>query len=341
MATSSVDWGTDIAITDGGGAAQVTVDVINAMWQNAQHRDGDGVERVDQAISLADPAPQLTPVDLDDSYLPPTPPTLPPEDPNHGENIYNEQRDYLRAMIEDNFRSFIAEFFPDPAFFQSAYDWCERAIVDGGTGINAGVESALWERDRARIMADSERAEDEAMATWANRRFPVPPGALTNQINQVRLDASRKLAESSRTTAIKSFDAEIENVRFAVKTVIDQRKVALDSAGDYIRTLIMGPKVAEELAVGLSSIRNQTAQALVAMYSAQVTALEPKVRLAITDANLQLEAKKANLAATSASIDAKVRAALAGANMSASMASAGINAINGQSSISGVDSSQV
>lgn len=324
-------------ITGGAGAAVTTTETINAMWRNAQAKSNAGDARVGQAIALADPAPQLTPVTLDTSYFPPLPPTLPNDDPNNGEAIFNTWYNQMLAMITDQFRAFIDEFFPNPEFYEDAMAWCDRAIVDGGTGINSDVEQALWQRGRARILADSARAEAEAEQLWANRRFPVPPGALVNQINDIRLDAGRKLAEVSRDISIKSFDTEIENVRFAVKTVIDQRKVALDAAGDYIKTLMLAPDTAMKLATGLQNLRSELARNLVQLYAAEVNALEPRVRLQIADADIQMRGKEANLRAMEQSQDAKVRAALAGAQMVASMASAGINAINAQTSISGVD----
>lgn len=327
--------------TGGAGAPVTTTQVINAMWQNAQSKSEAGDARVGQAIALADPAPQMSPVTLDTSYLPPTPPDLPNDDPNNGEAIFSAWYAQMLAMITTNFRSFIDEFFPDESFFEDAYDWCTRAIVDGGTGINADVEQALWQRGRARILADSQRAEMEAEQLWANRRFPMPPGALTNQLNEIRLDSGRKLAEASRDISIKSFDTEIENVRFAVKEVLDLRKKALDAAGDYIKTLMQAPDTAMKLATGLTQIRSELARNLVQLYSAQVTALQPRVQLAIADADIQMRGKEANLRAQEQTIDAKVRAALAGAQMVASMASAGINAINAQASISGQDVSQI
>lgn len=333
-----------VTVPDGGGgagAAVTTTQIINAMWQNAQAKSNSGDARVSQAIGIADPAPSLSPVTLDKSYLPPTVPTLPNEDPNNGEAIYNAQRDQMLAMVTQNFRSFIAEYFPHPEYYESALDWCERAYTDGGTGVNTDVENALWQRGRARILADSERAKDEATSTWANRGFPLPPGALTGQVNQITLAAGRALAEVSRDVAVKSFDTEIENVRFAVTQVLDQRKVALDAAGDYIRTLMLGPQTAMQLATGLAGIRSELARNLINLYSAQSAALEPRVRLAITDASLKMQAEQANLQAQVSTIEAKVRAALQGAQMVASMASAGINAINASSSISGSDSSSV
>ncbi|RZL88834.1 MAG: hypothetical protein EOP82_21700 [Variovorax sp.] len=331
-----------MAITGGGGAAAVTVDIINAMWENAQSKSDSGDKRISQAIGYADPAPQIDVSGIDTgAFEMPSPPDLPNEDPKNGEALFDDKYREMLTMITTNLRSFITEHFPDKAFYNGAAAWCDRAIQLGGSGINIAMESALWERDRARIMADSERAADETTALWANRGFPMPPGALTNQLLQINLDASRKLAESSRTVAIESWKAELENVRLAVNTLLEQRKVALDSAGDYIKTLMLAPQTAADLATKLSSIRSEVARNLVQMYAAQTSAMDPIVRIATTNANIQLEGLKANQTATLTSIDAKVKAALAGATMVGQQSAAGINAINSSSSISGSDSTSL
>lgn len=328
-------------ITDGGGAAAVTVDVMNAMWNNAMAKASAGITNANQALALAGPAPQVANVTLDTSYLPPNVPTLPNDDPNNGEAIYTAQRDYLLALIEDNMASFIAEYFPPVDFFEDAYDWATRALTTGGTGINVGVEQAIWQRGRARILMDSSRVEMEAAVNWANRGFPVPPGALLGQQQDIRLDAGRKLAEVSRDIAIKSFDTEIENVRIAFKEVMDFRRASLASTLEYLKTLMQGPQIAADLAGRLVGIRSELARNLTQLYSAQVEAVRPKVQLAIADADLKMRAEQLNQSAKQSTIAEQVRIALAAVQILASQSSAGLNAIGARSSISGADSSNV
>lgn len=324
-------------ITGGAGAPVMTALGFNALWESAQNKSVASLELVQDAVAAADPAPHMAGVVLDTSYLPPVKPTLPDVDPNDAEAMYNTQRDQMIDLITDNWASFINQWFPRPDWYEDALKWCHDAFTIGGSGLNPAVEQQLWERGRARILADSERAESEAMSTWANRRFPLPPGALTGQINQIRLDAGRKLAEQSRDISVKSFDVEIENVRFAVTKVLDERKVALDATGDYIKTLMLGPQTAMQLTTGLANVRSEAARAMVQLYSAEIAASEPRIRLAITDAQLRQSTNEANLRSDMASLDAKVRAFLAAVQMLASQASAGLNAINVQAQVSGSD----
>jgi hypothetical protein len=217
----------------------------------------------------------------------------------------------------------------------------DRAITQGGTGINANVENALWQRARAKILGDSERAENEAMSMWANKRFPLPPGVLVGLMNTIGLDTGRKLAEQSRDISIKSFDTEIENVRMSVKLALDQRKIALDAMGDYIKTMMMAPATAKDLAVGLSQLHSEAAKTMVAMYAAQINGYQAVSQISIADATLKQSAQKANLDSQVNSVNERVKAALQGAQMFGTQAASGFNAVSGQAQISGMDTSQV
>lgn len=328
-------------VTGGAGAPVMTANIVNAMWANAQAKSLAGAEWVQEAIDNADPAPQMVVPVLDKTFVPVPTPAFPSMDPNNGEAIYDAKSQEILAMLQASFDSYIAEFFPDPQYFDHAMDWCDRAITQGGSGINPAVEQALWQRGRARILGDSLRAEAEAEQVMALRRWPVPPAQLMAQQNAIRLDAGHKLAEVNRDITVKVFDTEIENVRFAIGQVINARQAALAGGLDYVRTMASGPQIAMQLATGLVGIQNDYYRSLVSYYTAQNTALEPKYRLAIADAQLKLEGEKANLASRQASVEDKVKAALQGAQLLASQASAGINAINSGASVSGSDSSQI
>jgi hypothetical protein len=324
--------------TGGAGAPVIVSQVFNAMWKNAHEMSRAGLDYTNRGALISGQAPHMVYAGLDTSYLPPLVPILPDETRLDGEAMYNAQRDKLLVVITEGMARFIADFFPNPQFYEHALKWCDSAMTTGGTGIDPLVEQQLWERARARLLADSARMEDEAVATWANRRFPMPPGALHGQLQQISLDASRKLAEQSRDISIKSFDTEIENVRFAVKEVIDQRQVALNAMGDYIRTLMQGPQVAMQLTTGLAGVRSEAARNMVALYTAQSAAADPRIRLAITDAQLRQQAGEANLKSDVASIDAQARASLAAAQMFGTQAASGFNALHAGATIGAQDS---
>ena len=130
-------------------------------------------------------------------------------------------------------------------------------------------------------------------------------------------------------------------MRFAVQQTLDLRSKAMSAMADYIRTLMMGPQTAMQLATGLAGLELDVNRSLVALYSAEVQALQPRVQLAIEDARLQSSTNEANQRSIVATAQSKADLAKAAAQMLASQASAGINAVNASSSISGGDSSSV
>ena len=325
-------------ISGGAGAAITTTQVINAMWDNSQLRTDESNARISAGLADVGPAPLIGVPLLDKSYVPPLPPQL--QDPNimDGEAMYNTQLQKLVDLMGQSIADFFQNYFPLGPY-DEAVEWMRKAIVDGGSGLNPGVETQLWERGKARLLEESMEAEASLTESWAARNYPLPPGALVYGLQRIQLDRSRKLAETSRDIAIKSFDTEIENVRFAVKETLDLRSKAMSAMADYIRTLMMGPQTAMQLATGLAGLELDVNRSLVALYTAEVQALQPRVQLAIEDARLQAGTNEANQRSIVTTAQSKVELAKVAAQMLASQASAGINAINAQTSISGSDSS--
>lgn len=329
--------------TGGVGAAVVVSRVFNAMWESAQNKADASLEVVGEALDFADQAPTMSASSVGYDYALPDKPELPDisGDSDKTETMFRTYNKELWDKLVDAFAGYMTKYFPEPAYYKDALAWCGRAITAGGTGIRAPIEQQLWERNRARIMSDYASAVDQAENEWANRRFPLPPGSLVGQLNSLRTNSFKELAASSRDIAVKSFEQEIENVRFAVDQLLNFRIAALDAANKYIGALTGATDTAVKLATGLASLKGEMARALTAMYQAEISALEPKVRMAITDAELAQKASEKNIDASLATLDAKVKSAMAAAQMLATQAAAGLNAIGARAGISGQDSSSV
>ncbi|NDZ11482.1 hypothetical protein C7T35_01450 [Variovorax sp. WS11] len=342
MATAPIPPGGIVSVPDpvtgGAGAPTIVSQIINANWANGISLLNRAFVLSDDAINIADPAPQLTAPVLDTTYLPALKPELPENNPADAKAIYDDARLEIDALIQGGYVDFLNTYFPDGPYYTAALAWLERAIVDGGTGINVGVEQQLWERARSRLGIEADRATNDALQGFANRGFPLPPGALVHQVKLIDQDRRDKLAEQSRDISIEAFRAELENTRFAVTHAIDLRMKAIAAAGDYIRTLVLGPQTAMQLATSMVGLRTDLARSLVALYSAETAALEPRVRLAIQDADIKLRGQEANLRAKSQAIEDRARAALSNAQMVASAAAASLNGINASAGISGSDS---
>lgn len=326
----------------GAGAAVVTSQVINATWANGQQRTLDADNRINFALDQITGAPSITAPEVDFTYVLPTKPELTPSNITTGRNLYDQVNAEISTKLETAFATFQATYFPEIASAASAaLTWVKKALTTGGLGINPDVEQAAWQRDRARIGAEILRTEREQMATWADRGFPLPPGALAHSVKTIRLQGAEQLAAQSRDIAIKTLEVEIENARVALREAFAARTAALSAAGDYIRTLILGPQTAMQMATGLSGLQNDFARTLTQLYSAQAAAQEPLVRLKSLDAELQMRARTANADNTVKTNDHRVTVAIEAARMCATQAAAMLNGINAGVSIGASDSSRV
>lgn len=89
--------------------------------------------------------------------------------------------------------------------------------LKGGTGIPPEVERAMFERARGREAIASHKAIREAADEWAARGFTLPPGALNDQVMNIREQERLRAGELNRDIWIKATELEIENIRFTVQ----------------------------------------------------------------------------------------------------------------------------
>lgn len=108
----------------------------------------------------------------------------------------------------------------EPDYASEVLDELQAKVVGmmaGGTGLPAPIEDALFSRARERDSAETERAVQEAVDTWAARNFSMPPGMLAKQASVIREQGRLKAAELNRDILVQAATWEIENIRFAVQ----------------------------------------------------------------------------------------------------------------------------
>lgn len=93
------------------------------------------------------------------------------------------------------------------------------AMLDGGTGLPAAIEQALYDRANDRDDASERRLVQETVEDFASRGFETEPnGILSRRIAQARQDNRNARANNNRDVTIRAMDVEVENLRFAVST---------------------------------------------------------------------------------------------------------------------------
>lgn len=316
-----------------GGAASVVGQVMSIINQQASANAGQLTSAVNRAVALASQRASIAPPAALRAPVVPALGSLPtPPVPITGEAAA------LMTDLRDRFDALINQHFPNAASYsQQADTWIQRALTVGGTGISAVVEDQLWARERNRTLKESGRAADEAASAWAAKGYSMPPGALLHAQALIEQTAQDKLGESSRERAVKSIDAELENVRLAVTHTIELRTKAVSAAVQYIGVLIGAASTEVQKQQVLQSAYATLTNATVAAYQATLGGSELTLRGGIAQQQSDVEVLKAEANLITQNVGQAVQAAVAAVQAYAQMAGSALNGLHAQAAISGND----
>ena len=316
-------------------ANEVVNDVINAAWDLGVSKSNDYAAKVANATSgFLDIA--NTPTVATGTVSAPTitePAVDIPTTQSAGDVISMFDTKYLELvqMLSDKFVAFRATYFPDESnAYIAAEDWLQAAINNPDAGLPPAIAAQIWTDDRDRLVADAARATDDVLATFATKRFPLPPGAAASATLQIQQELQDKVAESSRKVAIMSVDMQ----KFNVEKLLSLRQVAMGSAVDYIKALASGPDMASKLiGVGYDA-QSKLISSAAQFYNARTQAAEVVTKVAQYNNSTALEAAMKNQAAELTIIEDKLKAMLAEAQALAQQATALFNNVHVSAGIS-------
>jgi hypothetical protein len=178
---------------------------------------------------LADVTLPTAPTDLEDDF---------PERPEFYELTIPEPPTLLLDTIEFEGERPEFDFDVPPqtfAFVETAYssqlldDVTAQlsTMLQGGTGLPAAIEQALFDRSRGREDLAAAKLVQEATEEWSHRGFEEPPGMLTERLLQVRQANQNAVLSLNRDLTIRVHEVEIENLRFAVVQCIALEQVQI------------------------------------------------------------------------------------------------------------------
>ena len=244
--------------------------------------------------------------------------------------LFQSTYDLIINDLGTRFSNYYTTYFPvDGKLMQDVATWLSNAVTKGGSGINAVVEDQIWQRDRDRITRASLAAEDETRNDWSAKGFPAPPGAMFGAIEQLRRDRNFKINDQSRDRAIKTFEQEIENVQFAIKTAIDLRMRAIAAATDYIRALALAPQVATSMATASASAQANLINAATGYYGARLKASELVQVNRRQNADMKMRAGEKEVDGFISRMNLQANTAVAIAQSMGTQAASALNAVNG------------
>lgn len=190
-------------------------------------------------------------------------------DPTAVMSLFDTKYTELVALLVEKFTTFQSTYFPNEgANYTVAETWITNAMNNPDHGIPAAVAAQMLTDVKSRAYADAAVQSDAVLATFAARRFPLPPGAAASAVLQINQKAQDAISESSRALMMKY----IENMRFAVENTISMREKAMGSAIAYINALASGPSLASGLVGTGYDAQSKLISATASYYNARTEA---------------------------------------------------------------------
>jgi hypothetical protein len=142
------------------------------------------------------------------------------------------------AMLDGYVDAYIERFAPEFHTQMAAIEAKLTTYLAGGTGLDATVETAIYERSRTKQDAEARRVRDAAYADAAANGFTLPPGMLQASVRRARQAGADNLAQSAREIVVLQAELEQKNLQWAVGMSADLRKTLLASALSYHQNLV-------------------------------------------------------------------------------------------------------
>lgn len=268
------------------------------------------------------------------TFTPPKKPDLKlPEGPLDALGNFNDAQKKFHDQLVGDLTDFLNEYFPNnPTLTEKALERL-MDMLDGKTGIPTEIEDQIWQRDRARVLNEVDRAVDEALSTFAARRFPMPPGAATHAVYLAQVEAQDKIAQHSRDVAIKQAEIVLENIKWAVEQAINLRFKAISAALDYIKTLAQGAEIGVRFVEITQAAQIALIKASTELFTSQLRVDELVLDAQIKTATFDLEVAKTELTVKMNKIEARVKALTELARSLGTQTAAALNVLHASASV--------
>lgn len=159
-------------------------------------------------------------------------------------------------------------------------------MQDGGTGLPAAIERALFERSRQRVDEEAERAVQEVYDEFGVRGFTEPNGMLAARVDRVRQDGRNRASEINRDLTIQVHNVEIENLRFAVQQGVAFEQTFAQLALEQQRLLLAVAQNNRDTAIAVLNARIAVFNAKLQAYQTDAQVFEARVRAELAKAEV-------------------------------------------------------
>lgn len=196
----------------------------------------------------------------------------------------------LVSSIEAGMDAMLLRYNPRFHVLKAAIDAQLDRYLDGGTGLDATVEDAIYERSRTKQNSEARRAADAAFDQMAGRGWTVPGASVAAGIRASRQAAADNNAVAAREIVVMQAEMEQKNLQFAVSTGATMHNAALSAALSYYQGLISingmaldGAKALVGFVVEAYNLTLRAYEARLGAYRTEAAIYETQLKAAMAD----------------------------------------------------------
>lgn len=202
------------------------------------------------------------------------------------------------TVAEPSIREYVPGALYTSSLLTSLKAFLQDQIDNGGTGLAADVEEAIWNRGRereARSAADAIRQLEEMESLG----FAFPPGVYVDARIKIATETSYAEAGASREIMIKQAELAQANTQAALQNAIAIESKLLDYTNQVEQRFFDSCKYATEAGISIYNAKVQAYAAFVDAYKGRVQAYTAQVQAETA----KVEAYRATIAAEQAKAD--------------------------------------
>ena len=197
----------------------------------------------------------------------------------------------------------VVEYHPGAYYTSSLLSSLQATLQDrianGGTGIPAAAENAIWDRQRERefIAADDAIRDLERMESMG---FALPPGVYMDARYKINTEMRARQMSLGREIMIKQAELEMENIRQSLGIATQLEGTLVNYNNQVEQRLFESSKYATEAGIELYNAKVRAYTAFLDAYKTKVNIYEAKIRgelskVEVYKAQIQAEEAKAQI----------------------------------------------
>ena len=150
-------------------------------------------------------------------------------------------------------------------------------LTNGGTGLPAATEQAIYDRATSRMTDEEQLALDQMLDFFAGRGFDLPPGALAGQMLELNNKILKTREDLNNDILIQQSKLAQENTHFIIKASLESEKALMDNTNQFQTRAFEAAKFVVISAVQIYQSKIEMYKAKLQVYVAQAEVYKARI----------------------------------------------------------------